>query len=86
MIEKLSARVIAMIVGAVLLIGIILFGLNQCRARADGEQASRGQPRRGRRGHRLRRDGRQYARRCDVERRRDGCGRGAGESRNPRSP
>jgi hypothetical protein len=32
-IERLSARVIAMIVGAALLIGIILFGLNQCRAR-----------------------------------------------------
>lgn len=33
MIEKLSARVIGMIVGAVLLIGIILFGLNECRAK-----------------------------------------------------
>lgn len=33
MLERPSARVIAMIVGAVLLVGIILFGLNECRAR-----------------------------------------------------
>jgi hypothetical protein len=33
MLERLSTRAIAMIVGAVLLIGVILFGLNQCRAR-----------------------------------------------------
>jgi FtsZ-interacting cell division protein ZipA len=33
MLEKLSVRGIAMIVGAVLLVGIILFGLDQCRSR-----------------------------------------------------
>lgn len=34
----LSARVIAMIVGAILLIGIILFGLNECRARQTADK------------------------------------------------
>ena len=33
MIAGLSTRIIAMIVGAVLLVGIILFGLSECRAR-----------------------------------------------------
>jgi FtsZ-interacting cell division protein ZipA len=38
--ERLTARVIAMIVAGILLVGIILFGLNECRARqAASKQA-----------------------------------------------
>lgn len=38
MIERLSARVIAYIVGGVLLVGIILFGLNECRAKQTAKK------------------------------------------------
>jgi hypothetical protein len=38
MLERLSTRVIAMIVGAVLLIGIVLFGLNECRAKQTAKK------------------------------------------------
>jgi FtsZ-interacting cell division protein ZipA len=37
-IERLSARLIAMLVAGVLLVGVILFGLNECRARQSAEK------------------------------------------------
>jgi FtsZ-interacting cell division protein ZipA len=38
MLERLSARVIAYIVGGVLLVGIVLFGLNECRAKQTAKK------------------------------------------------
>lgn len=38
MIERPSARVIAMIVGAVVLVGLIVFGLSQCQSRKTADK------------------------------------------------